>query len=102
MLRKVTFSFVKFMCWYSFFISSFVLGFYIMLHNDVGMTKASLNPIELLNNSVQFSESFQEFTHPVEAGVKTMAMYIGELDFSAMPIGIRKGMKHGNISYTLI
>ena len=102
MLRKVCLSFMKFLYWYSFFIISFVLGFYVMLHNDVGDTKATLNPISGTKPGLEFDDAFKEFDHPIEAAIKTMAMYIGELDLSEMPLGITKGMKHGNVTVTLI
>ena len=103
MLSKVTRSFMKFLFWYSFFILSFVLGFYVMLHNDVGKSMASLRPLDSANDTKDmFSEAFEEFNHPIEATMKTMAMYIGELDFSSMPMGISRGMKHGNVTLTLI
>ena len=102
MLRKVCFSFMKFLFWYSFFIISFVLGFYIMMHNDVGNTKASLNPISSPPKGLEVDDVFKEFNHPIEAAIKTMAMYVGELDLSEMPLGVSKGMKHGNVTVTLI
>ena len=94
MLSKVTHSFLKFLGWYSFFIGSFILGFYVMLHNDVGNSNVSLKG--------KYEGAFEEFDHPNEAVMKTLAMYIGELDFSAMPIGIKYGRKHGNISVSMI
>ena len=97
MLSKVTFSFLKFLGWYSFFIGSFILGFYVMLHNDVGDSNVSLK-----GDPKEYEGAFEEFDHPNEAVMKTLAMYIGELDFSAMPIGIKYGRKHGNISISMI
>ena len=74
-----------------------------MLHNDVGTTKASLNSIELGKDSnLTFRDAFREFDHPIEAALKIMAMYIGEMDLTEMPIGISKGMKHGNVAFTMI
>ena len=96
MFSKVTSSFLKFLFWYSFFMISFVLGFYVMLHNDLGDTNASLRGTKFKTST------FTDFNYPNEAVLKTMAMYLGELDFSAMPIGIENGMKHGNISISMI
>ena len=51
---------------------------------------------------MEVDEVFKEFNHPIEAAIKTMAMYVGELDLSEMPLGVSKGMKHGNVTVTLI
>merc|ERR1711935_30251 len=74
MFYKVLSSFFIFLSWYIFFIIAFGLGFYIMLHNDVGEPEVE-------------AEGLQEFFNsPFLTIVKTCPMFIGELEFSDLPI----------------
>lgn len=72
MFYKVLQSFFSFLLWYSFFLAAFGLGFYIMLHNDISPKD---EPSE-----------YVFFDSPWLALVKTSTMFIGELEFSDIPI----------------
>ena len=77
MFYRVLNSFFFFLLWYSLFIIAFGLGFYIMLHNDDGgnnlhaLDHEDLNPL--------FNRTWLSL-------VKTSAMFVGELEFSDIPI----------------
>ena len=91
MYRRVATSFLKILFIYSFFIVSFAMGFYIMFHNDMGDKKLNVNSLT----------GYVFFETPYEAVVKTMAMFVGEVDFNNIPIGISYARRDGNISVTL-
>jgi hypothetical protein len=91
MYRKVASSFLKILSIYSLFIVAFAMGFYILFHNDLG--DAKLN--------VQSLTPYVFFDTPLESVVKTIAMFIGELDFNNIPIGINYGRRDGNVSVAL-
>ena len=77
MFYRVLNSFFFFLLWYSMFIVAFGLGFYIMLHNDDGG-----------DNQLGLDESDQNhlFNRTWLSLVKTSAMFVGELEFSDLPI----------------
>jgi hypothetical protein len=91
MYRKVASSFLKILSIYSLFIVAFAMGFYILFHNDLGDSKLN----------VQSISPYVFFETPHEAVVKTMAMFIGEIDFNNIPIGINYGRRDGNVSVAL-
>merc|ERR1719510_1137517 len=77
MFYKVLNSFFFFLLWYSLFIIAFGLGFYIMLHNDNGLRQDDGLPAEDQNHL--FNGTWLSL-------VKTSAMFVGELEFSDIPI----------------
>lgn len=79
MFYKVMRSFILFLTWYSFFILAFGLGFYIMLHKDVP-------------GHVQAEEEYKFFNNPWLSLVKTATMFIGEIEFSDIPIDLDSGL----------
>ena len=77
MFYRVLNSFFFFLLWYSLFIIAFGLGFYIMLHNDdSGLT---LNKLSAEDQNPLFNRTWLSL-------VKTSAMFVGELEFSDLPI----------------
>jgi len=76
MFYRVLNSFFFFLLWYSLFIIAFGLGFYIMLHDD-----SAGNPHGLEDNdkNALFNKTWLSL-------VKTSAMFVGELEFSDLPI----------------
>merc|ERR1712012_183159 len=72
MFYKVLGTFCFFLLWYAFFIIAFGLAFYIMLRKDNG---SPLDP-----------EAMIFFNKPWLALVKTSTMFVGELEFSDIPI----------------
>ena len=95
MYRTVAISFLKLLFIYSFFIISFALGFYIIFHNDIGEARLKLKDGEGTVSPYRF------FDTPFESFAKTFAMFIGEVDFNNIPIGISYERRHGNISGSL-
>jgi len=72
MFYKVLKTFFLFLTWYSLFIIAFGLGFYILLHDT--------NPKD---------EDYKYFNKPWLSLVKTSSMFIGELEFSDIPINLQ-------------
>ena len=68
MFYKVLGTFTFFLLWYAFFIVAFGLAFYILLHND--------------------QAEYIYFNQPWLALVKTSTMFVGELEFSDIPIDV--------------
>ena len=95
MYRTVASSFLKLFCVYCFFILSFSLGFYVMFHNDIGNSKL------VLNGGAQSLSPYGFFDTPVFAFTKTVAMFMGEIDFDNIPIGVSYARRDGNVSVTL-
>ena len=85
MFRKVAKRFGLILVFYGLFGVSFAMGFYIIFHNDVGDSI-----LEVDNSSTSLS-----FNQPYTALVKVAAMFLGEIDFDGMPIGINHGRKDG-------
>ena len=95
MYRTVATSFLKLLTVYSFFIISFAMGFYLIFNNDIGESKLKLKDGESTVSPYRF------FDTPMESLVKTFAMFIGEVDFNNIPIGISYERRHENISASL-
>lgn len=72
MFYRVISTFIKFLLWYSLFIVAFALGFYILLHRDDGH-----EPEE---------DEYTFFNFIGLCLVKTFTMFVGELEFSDLPI----------------
>ena len=92
MYQTVAKSFMRLLFIYGIFIVSFAMGFYIVFHNDIG------DDHQL---DVESLTSYQFFNTPYETFAKTMAMFVGEVDFNNMPIGISYARRDGNVSVTL-
>jgi len=69
MFYRVLKTFLLFLTWYSFFIIAFGLGFYILLHKDTGV-----------------EQEYPYFDHLELTLVKTFSMFVGELEFSDIPL----------------
>ena len=76
MFYKILETFCTFLVWYSFFLIAFSLGFYIMLHND-------LHPGKILTE-----DEYVYFNNPWWSFVKTATMFVGEIEFSDIPIDL--------------
>ena len=76
MFFKVLWSFFSFLSWYGLFIIAFGLSFYIMLHED--------------DNNVQDAceDKYEYFNTTFLSVVKTMTMFVGELEFSDIPVNL--------------
>lgn len=81
MFYKVLKTFFWFLIWYSFFIIAFGLGFYIMLHKDIPGHDLS-------------KDEYQFFNYPWLSLVKTSTMFVGEIEFSDIPIDLDGNMTH--------
>ena len=105
MFNKVLGSFYEVLKSYSFQIMSFGLGFYILLHKD---TKSHNNtqtssPMEIINEVRKCKEKdfcgndapYQFFDNPWLALLKTSTMFVGEIEFSDIP------MEGGNVNAVL-
>jgi len=79
MFYKVLSTFFFFLLWYVFFIVAFGLGFYIMLHND-------------FKNSVVKDDDYVFFNNPWLSLVKVSTMFVGELEFSDIPVNLESKM----------
>ena len=77
MFYKILETFVTFLVWYSFFLIAFALGFYIMLRKDV----KSANPKDPVDE-----EESKFFNNPWWSIIKTSTMFVGEIEFSDIPI----------------
>eukprot|EP00092_Neocalanus_flemingeri_P034714 GFUD01037775.1.p1 GENE.GFUD01037775.1~~GFUD01037775.1.p1 ORF type:complete len:1056 (+),score=250.31 GFUD01037775.1:1102-4269(+) len=76
MFYRVLHSFFFFLLWYSLFIIAFGLGFYIMLHDD---SASNLHGLDTEDKNPLFNKTWLSL-------VKTSAMFVGELEFSDIPI----------------
>ena len=76
MFYRVLNSFFFFLLWYSLFIIAFGLGFYIMLHDD---SIKNDHGLEEEDKNKYFNRTWLSL-------VKTSAMFVGELEFSDLPI----------------
>ena len=72
MFYRVLATFIFFLGWYAFFIVAFGLAFYIMLHGA--------------------STEYIYFNNPWTALVKTSTMFVGELEFSDIPIDVESSL----------
>ena len=89
MFYKVVWTFLKILMWYILCIIAFGLGFYIMLHNDIGNAKLEVKDSLLV---------YKFFDSPWTSLFRAFMMFVGEIDYNNIPIGISYGMRHGNIS----
>lgn len=80
MFLKVLKTFIFFFTWYCLFIIAFGLGFFILLHNDVSDQNAT--------NGTESSEEYVFFNKAWLSLVKTTTMFVGELEFSDIPINL--------------
>lgn len=93
MFYKVLQTFFLFLLWYLFFILAFGLGFYIMLHKDMEtQTNTTLDGTEQEHQQERKEEEYKFFDNPWLALVKTCAMFVGELEFSNIPIDLESRM----------
>ncbi|XP_040572206.1 transient receptor potential cation channel subfamily A member 1 homolog [Lepeophtheirus salmonis] len=72
MFYKVMKTFFYFLIWYALFIIAFGLGFYIILHKE----------------NREGEDSYVFFDTPLLSMIKTSTMFVGELEFSDIPIDI--------------
>ena len=82
MFYKILETFVTFLVWYSFFLIAFALGFYIMLHKDVKSVGAPGD----VEGDGGGEEDYKFFDNPWLSIVKTSTMFVGEIEFSDIPI----------------
>ena len=97
MFRRIMHSFLRFLVWYAVLIVAFGLGFYIMLHKDVGSRNKSSqvkNENKCPEKNCCEDEPYGYFDNPWLALVKTSTMFVGEIEFSDIPI------EGGNLSVT--
>ena len=80
MFFKVLWSFFRFLSWYGLFIIAFGLSFFIMLHED---KEATVN-----TNQDDDEDKYEYFNTTFLSIVKTMTMFVGELEFSDIPINL--------------
>ena len=80
MFFKVMKTFFLFLTWYFLFIIAFGLGFYILLHKDVGDNPES--------QTEDKAEDYKFFDKVWLSLVKTATMLAGELEFSDIPINL--------------
>jgi hypothetical protein len=79
MFYKVLKTFFFFLAWYCFFVVAFALGFYIMLHRDT--TSAGVD--DDVKNATDYYPFFDD---PFLSMVKTTTMFVGEIEFSDIPV----------------
>ncbi|XP_023344392.1 transient receptor potential cation channel protein painless [Eurytemora carolleeae] len=89
MFYKVLQTFFLFLVWYSFFIIAFALGFYIMLHKDIP-------------NFTPDSDHYVYFDSPWTSLVKTSTMFVGELEFSDIPIDTESNLAWLSFTFLLV
>ncbi len=73
MFYRVMTTFFTFLLWYCFFVLSFGLGFYIMLHRDTPGRQPN-------------QDEYKFFNYPWLTLIKTSTMFVGELEFGDLPI----------------
>merc|ERR1719192_792741 len=76
MFFKVLKSFFSFLSWYGLFLIAFGLSFFILLHQDVEHEGAATD------------SEYPYFNSTFLSVVKTMTMFVGELEFSDIPISL--------------
>ena len=76
MFYKILSTFATFLLWYSAFLIAFSLGFYIMLHKE----------------SPAGGGDYVFFDDPWLSFVKTCTMFVGEIEFSDIPIDLENGL----------
>ena len=90
MYITVASSFMRLILVYMPFLIAFSLGFYVMFHNDIGTDK-----LDVGENNIS---PYRFFETPLESFAKTIAMFVGEVDFNNIPVGVSYGRRDGNIS----
>jgi len=80
MFLRVLKTFIFFLTWYCLFIIAFGLGFFILLHKDISETGST--------NGTEDSEEYVFFNKAWLSLVKTTTMFVGELEFSDIPINL--------------
>ena len=81
MFFKVLTSFFYFLIWYGLFIVAFGISFYIMLHTDF---EGHVKP--------EGEEEYAYFNTTFLSVVKTLTMFVGELEFSDIPINLESSL----------
>lgn len=89
MFTKVVQTFLSFLLWYSLFLMAFAFGFYIMLHKDIP-------------GFVADSDHYVYFDGPWTSLVKTITMFVGELEFSDIPIDPTSGLSFVSFSFLVV
>lgn len=79
MFTKVLQTFLSFLLWYFLFLMAFAFGFYIMLHKDIP-------------GFIPSEDHYVYFDGPWTSLVKTITMFVGELEFSDIPIDPSSGL----------
>ena len=90
MFYKVLRTFTVFLLWYSFFIIAFGLGFYIMLHKDI------------VPDYTTPEEDYKFFNNPWLSMVKTFTMFVGELEFSDIPVNMETSLSPVSYAFLLV
>ena len=75
-------TFFFFLLWYAFFIVAFGLAFYIMLHKDTKSKAGNGNETK----AEGADDEYIFFNSPWLSLVKTSTMFVGELEFSDIPV----------------
>ena len=88
MFFKVLTSFFYFLLWYGLFIMAYGLSFYIMLHNDLKPQKTSSEQ----KVDEKKEEEYAFFNTTFLSVVKTLTMFVGELEFSDIPIDLESSL----------
>jgi len=88
MFFKVLTSFFYFLLWYGLFIMAYGLSFYIMLHNDLKPQKTGSE--EKVDEKKE--EEYAFFNTTFLSVVKTLTMFVGELEFSDIPIDLESSL----------
>ena len=89
MFYKVLQTFFSFLLWYSLFLMAFAFGFYIMLHKDIP-------------GYIATEEDYIYFDGPWTSMVKTITMFVGELEFSDIPIDPESTISWFSFSFLVI
>merc|ERR1711962_1875206 len=84
MFFKVLKTFIFFLAWYSLFLIAFGLGFFILLHKDTDEAPSK-------DDYVFFDKAWTSL-------VKTTSMFIGELEFSDIPVDLKS--QYAPLAYT--
>ena len=89
MFYKVLQTFFSFLLWYSLFLMAFAFGFYIMLHKDI--------PGHIVQD-----DDYIYFDGPWTSMVKTITMFVGELEFSDIPIDPESTISWFSFSFLVV
>merc|ERR1712241_1278496 len=94
MFFKVLWSFFSFLSWYGLFIIAFGLSFFIMLHEDVKIRQNN-------QDHDDGDDKYEYFNTTFLSVVKTMTMFVGELEFSDIPINLDSALMPVNFIFFL-